>query len=477
MRSGIRQPTEEELKVINDHFSKRPLTAEELYCFDIDAANSDTVTAYYSRLGADMIEGFAKDVNAKHTDPKALSVGYLFGHNDQMIPSGTLFKAALETENVLNADQSSRIMQRFKPTVFMLKNLNVGGINTDDYIRAYEAGHTEDCSVGFLAAEYKCDICGFDIRDFWHCAHSPGRSYVMNKDEVAMNGATPIVKQCTYTVHQGYVKDHNLMELSGVYRGAMWGSRIESQGLKVTQDGEMRKIVDKDNKLVASTNIKDFKPEDVLRFNFHFQGSIDKVGTTGEEKTDADQAVAIMEKIKKVETANLGLQEQVTDITGQLVTLNTEAVQLRGEKTVLEGKLADCGKNLGLSEADKSELEKQVKALELDVSARDERIKELESAKKELEVIVVEYRNGLEERCRKLSVAINGDSFDEKLLLKEISALSNAELQGKNSALEAQLAKMIPIVRQTVQTDKVHFGLNNRGVTTQPTKPELHKIK
>ena len=98
MKSGVRQPTLDELAIINQNFAKRELKEEEIYVFDVDAAASHTLTAYFSRLGKDMIEAFHANVQARQSNPKAFSVGYLFGHNDEMIPSGTLFKSELEEE-------------------------------------------------------------------------------------------------------------------------------------------------------------------------------------------------------------------------------------------------------------------------------------------------------------------------------------------------------------------------------------------
>ena len=54
MKNGIRPPTAEELALINQHYAKKELKAEDIYVFDLKAANNRTVTAYFSKLGDDM---------------------------------------------------------------------------------------------------------------------------------------------------------------------------------------------------------------------------------------------------------------------------------------------------------------------------------------------------------------------------------------------------------------------------------------
>ena len=72
-KNAIRQPNEDELKIINTHFAKKELKAEDIYVFSVDAADNDTLTGFYSRLGTDMIEGFHKDVMARRDNPQAIT--------------------------------------------------------------------------------------------------------------------------------------------------------------------------------------------------------------------------------------------------------------------------------------------------------------------------------------------------------------------------------------------------------------------
>ena len=274
MDKVVRIPTIEELEIINKYFAKKELTAEEIYVFDVKAAETDKLTQHWSYLGKDMIEGFHADIQRRHENSETEIVGYLFGHDKTKIPSGTLFQSV-----VSSMGDGENPPVAFKPSVYMLKNLNVSGLNTDDYIRAVEAGHTEAVSVGFQAGSFICNLCNQDIRTMT-CIHIPGRFYNM-----AAEGESPVVKRCTYTVHQGFVKERNLVELSGVYAGAMPGARIQSE-FTVPENAQVKdgKVIDEKGSVLMSDNIKDFSQNDILRFNYDFDGSIERVGSVESEE-------------------------------------------------------------------------------------------------------------------------------------------------------------------------------------------------
>ena len=64
----IRKPTVQELETINKFFAPEPVKEDDVYIFDVEAANSGQMTAYFSFLGEDMIQGFHDDVMARHTN-------------------------------------------------------------------------------------------------------------------------------------------------------------------------------------------------------------------------------------------------------------------------------------------------------------------------------------------------------------------------------------------------------------------------
>jgi len=464
MHSSVRQPTESELAIINTHFAKKELKPDDIFVFSCDAADNHTLTSYHSRLGSDMIEGFHKDVMARRDNPQAELIGYLFGHNTGEIPSGTLFDSEL-----VQVQEGEAQLNAFHPTVYMAKGLTSGGISTDDYIKAYEAGHTEAVSVGFQAGSFICDLCGNDMRDFFKCPHVPGMQYNMAKED-----EKPVMKQCTYTVHQGKITSRNLIELSGVYAGAMPGKRVQVEfSLQEGSSFDLKdgKVTDPKGNVFGSMNIKDFKETDILRFNFQFDGSIEKVGETD---MSSEEVKSILEKLNKLEGEKLVLEKSLSDLEVRLDEFRTlndkEHAYLKVVKAELEKEKEDhkaTARSLSLSEMDKQDLKQKLEVA----------IQEIEDLKVQLDenkAIADSYFGDLKEKCSKLSVQINGMNHNPKLFDKEIDALSVEDLKLKIDGLEKQLAQSIPVGKQTetktmVVKERLDEGSNDN--------PELHKFK
>lgn len=447
MKNGIRQPTPEELVIINQHYAKKDLKADDIYVFDLRAANNRTVTAYFSKLGDDMIEAFQENILRRHTDQNAPIVGYLFGHNKEMIPSGTVFNSKLDIQEPTKEGETKGL--DFRPTVFMSKNLNVGGINTDDYVKAYENGHTEDVSVGFIAGSYLCDICNNDIRS-WNCDHIPGRVYNLSQD-----AEKPLLRQATYTVHQGPMKKLNLAEISGVYRGAMWGAKVDNQ-LSVKEPKEGGKT--DQPTIFLSRNIKDFKEGDILRFNCAGDGVIELVSreTDPSKKTGGDPG----EELKKA-------QEEVSGLTAANKTQKENLLVTIGKVKELEASIKSVSGILALSEADKA-------GLQMKIDAGEEKIKKLELENKALKETNDQYLAELVARCEKLSIQVNGQAHNPDLFKKEVAALKPEEIRLKVAGLEEQVAALYPAGRKSVASILIHKG-PSRGAE-EPINPELYKI-
>lgn len=463
LKNSVRQPTEDELKIINAHFAKKELKAEDIYIFGCDAADDHTLTAYFSYLGTDMIEGFHQDVMARRENPQTELIGYLFGHCTIDIPSGTLFASEL-----VQVQEGEAKLSSFCPSVYMSKGLTTGGISTDDYIKAYEAGHTEAVSVGFQAGSFVCDLCGNDMRSM-NCPHIPGRWY-----NIAPEGEPTINKLCTYTVHQGSIKKRNLIELSGVYAGAMPGKRVKGEfGLPENSNLEVKegKVVDGQGGVFASTNLKDFKDTDVLRFNFQFDGSIEKVG---EADMSSEEVKSILEKLKTLEGEKLALETSLSDLQVRFDALKSLLDQTQVDLGVVK---TDLGKektshqftikNLSLSEADKVDLRQG-----LDEAER--KIEQLEAVLQVKTAIADTYTNDLKGKCSKLSVQVNGMSHNQELFDKEIATLSVEDLKLKIDGLEKQLAQSIPVGKQTETKSMVIKEQLNQGSEDNPV---LHKFK
>ncbi len=463
MHKPIRQPTPEELGIINKHFAKVELKAENLYAFDIDGADDFTLTAFFSYLGTDMIEAFHQDVMARHISQEAELIGFLFGHDTSKIPSGTLFQSEL----VQVVDGEAKLTS-FRPSVYMAKDLKTAEISTDDYVKAYESGHTEAVSVGFQAGSFICGICGNDMRSF-NCPHIPGRWY-----NIAPEGETPINKLCTYTVHQGSIKKRNLIELSGVYAGAMPGKRVKGEfSLPENSNLEVKegKIMDGQGGVFGSTSLKDFKETDILRFNFQFDGSIEKVGETD---MSSEEVKSILEKLKKFEEEKLALETSLSDLQ---VDFDEMKVNLDETLVILEKEKADhkiTVNNLAQSEVDKVNLQTAKDNLQKSLDKANEKIKKLEADLQTKAVVADSYVRDLKAQCSKLSIQINGMNHNPAIFDKEIDALSVEDLKLKIDGLEKQLAQSIPTGKQTETRTMVVKERLNEGSNDNPA---LHKFK
>jgi hypothetical protein len=464
---GVRAPKTEELAIINKSFAKRELKAEEVYVLDnISAANNKTMTSYFSFLGDDMIQAFHANVNARAENSKAPIIGYMFGHKHAEIPSGTLFKSELSEVPIEGSDQKAL---HFKPSVFMLKNLNVAGLNTDDYVKAYEGGLTEDVSVSFIAGSGICDLCGRDIRN-WDCEHIPGRFY-----NTATEGETPVMKLATYTLHQGFFKELNLAELSGVYRGALRGARIEDGSslsvkdagkdggfMQVGKDG----VAKPTGKEVLSRNIKDFMPTDVLRFNYAGDGMIELVGRISEDekkKADDSQAVALAAQVKDLLAEVSREQEKNKTVQAAFTAMEKELGDLKEAHKATTRVLA-------LSEVDKVDL--QTKLAEAKVQITDLEVKNTANEK-----LAQEYVAALKAECEKLAVGINGMAHNPEIFGKELGALSVEEMKTKKDVLQKQFAQMFPTGRKSEAPGNVFKVDDGKEARPVADRPELYKIK
>lgn len=472
MKSGVRKATVEELAIINQNFAKREIKEDEIYVFDVEAATTDTLTAYFSRLGKDMIEAFHANVQARQTNPKAFSVGYLFGHNDEMIPSGTLFKSELQEESIGDGQEKAI---HFKPTVFMLRNLNVGGINTDDYIKAYEAGHTEAVSVGFIGSSFICDICNNDIRDFFKCEHSPGRLY-----NTAAEGEPPVMKQCTYTVHQGWFRDRNLLELSGVYAPAMPGMQIDGGGQMSVRDAEPGKgyfSVGKGGeakptgKAVVSRNIKDFQKDDLLRFNHAGDGVIELIGrvemTKEEEKKHAEEIVTNLKSEAQKAQAEVA---KALEAVGKLQADN-KAIQEKLSALVDKHAKLDEDHNRLVKVLASSETDKVGMAEKLDLVTKE--VEKLKTENADMQKQIEAHINSLRKDADEWDVRLNGVNHNAEIFKKEIEALTVDELKLKIETLKKQVAEKYPQGRHSASGADGGEPKQERPVHD---RPELYKI-
>lgn len=193
------KPTEAELKVINEKFAKEPYKSiDDLYVFPAMIVDNQ-MTAYFTRVHPDFLKQCVKDL--------AKGVVFLVGHDKEKLNMAKSFKGKSITSN--------DVMEVFAK-FFMQKDLEVNGINTDDFMRAYLGGTLEDVSIGFAAKRWECSICKNDIRDL-KCKHWPGKRY-NNKDEEVEKGGTLCF---AWVKEPAGPAGEALLEVSACYKGAV----------------------------------------------------------------------------------------------------------------------------------------------------------------------------------------------------------------------------------------------------------------
>jgi len=283
-----------------------------------------------------------------------------------------------------------------------------------------------------------------------------------------------VMQLCTYTVHQGSVKKRNLIELSGVYAGAMPGKRVKGEfSLPENSNLEVKegKVVDGQGGVFGSTSLKDFKETDVLRFNFQFDGSIEKVGETD---MSSGEIKSILEKLNKLEGEKLVLETSLSDLQAKV-----DALQLLFDK--VQADLVAVGMDLDKERIDHKATVKHLSLSEMekqDLTQKLERtIQEIEELKVQLDenkTIADSYVRDLKAQCSKLSIQINGMNHNPEIFNKEIDVLSVEDLKLKIDGLEKQLAQSIPVGKQTETKTMVIKERLNEGSNDNPS---LHKFK
>jgi len=195
---------EETLGKINLH-TLEPVTRDEVFTFTGHCSN-DRLDSFLTKM-----------------DPSTTLVNYVDdlkkgtplqeGHDISKDPFGRSFDGILEKSMDTGQDVNS-----VRGSWYILKDLNVNGVNTNDKIRSIRAGILKSMSVGFGGNRlwYRCSSCGKNIFE-WECPHIPGL-----EDE---NG------RMTFS----WIVDGHLREVSTVYSGATPGAYIDKARAYVGQ--------------------------------------------------------------------------------------------------------------------------------------------------------------------------------------------------------------------------------------------------
>lgn len=201
-RARTARETEELLELAKAK-AQSPASLDENPPFFFRATVSTTLTdSYGTHQMPSSLENFAEDLST--------GVAFLASHAWQTLPMGHSLRGQMVRKK---GDKPQRTWGDF----FTVPDLNLNGINTNDFIRGTETGIIRDVSKGFYGGRWVCDICGNDYRRY---GSGEGRCPHFLLEEYEVDGRGMVV--CTVGV-----EDAHISEVSAVYDGAVPGAAIE----------------------------------------------------------------------------------------------------------------------------------------------------------------------------------------------------------------------------------------------------------
>jgi hypothetical protein len=198
------------LEMINRH-TLEPVTLDEIFTFS-GVCSNDRMDSYLTRMDPKTtLRNYAEDLSN--------GVSLQEGHDISTSPYGRSYHGEMLAAN------EEKVFNEVRGHWYIMKDMNVNGLNTNDRIRSIKAGITKDMSVGFGGNEiaYRCSSCHRDLLNDWECTHIPGL-----EDE---NG------RMTFA----WIENARLREVSTVYKGATPGAYIDKARAFV-QQGELSQI-------------------------------------------------------------------------------------------------------------------------------------------------------------------------------------------------------------------------------------------
>ena len=217
------KPTPSQLELINSKLPKdaTPLQLEEVFVFTAKLIGDGLIPDRYHRISLPLMRKFRDDAKsgvALLLDHSWATSGGLLGGGrpKPAIPYGKTFDAVIR--NVPSEDETHALFADH----YIVRGVEIDGINTDAIIRMVETGTMFDTSIGFSADKPICSICGKDYRT---CEHFAGHNYDGKICEI-------------HWYPPGFLMENSIV-FDGVYPGAgILSPRIGNQGAfpVVTED-------------------------------------------------------------------------------------------------------------------------------------------------------------------------------------------------------------------------------------------------
>lgn len=392
------KPTEQQLQLINNRFSQTELTEDNCYVFP-NLMIDNLPTAYHSIIQPALLNTFMEDVKS--------GVSLLLVHNHRKLPVGRSFDARIKSEYV--SDEGREVLTLYGDFYVPLGITLEGGMTTDDVVKGIETGINFATSIGFNAEDWKCSICGNDIRDYYSCPHSPGRKYAVERDN------EDLVETCYVLVGENGVG--GVTEDSIVYAGACdRAGVIRNFSANVTDFRES-------SNLQVIDDIKNVPVESVISQYFTKDGSV--LTTNTPERTCGT------EYLRKRSEDQVEL-EKVINILGKFDIKFADEAELEAtiEKVVTLSKdtVAELEESLSKIDSLTEELQKANDGMVL----KDETIAELTKTNEELSEkagLAETYRKDLITQALEAGVRSQGNAFPSEMYEKFLETLSVDDLK------------------------------------------------
>lgn len=425
--SNFGVPTDVQLAQINK-MAKRTLSKDEVFVFPSKLAGDMIIPGRNVQLTKGLLDVFSNNANKGVSlllDHSWTPDGFfgMGGRPKMAMPYGRTFDSRYESATE-EGETISLVADHY-----MVRNVELDGIKTNDLIASIEAGTMFDTSIGFSYEGAKCSVCDENYR---RCDHYAGRTYEVEIDGVMKN------KFC-------YIKAEApgfLMENSLVFDGAYPGAGVMSKAGDIIENEKgIYQIVDE------TKNIDPLKPilatysqrvglltmvkKSDNKKLFNVGGVEDETLKGGENNMDENLkkmfesfGVEVAEDYKPDET--LGKLAEKWDATVEIIKASVEPLKLA------EG-ILDTKEYLGIPISEITE------KLGQDVSG-DELMKLAKEGQ--------DYHKSLSDEAIAMGVRAMGNDFPAETWKKSFEVMGTNNIKDIMATWELQ-AKAIPTGRQT----------------------------
>lgn len=238
-------PTDAQLQKINK-LAKRTLSKDEVFVFPSKLAGDMIIPDRYIQLTKELLEVFAKDAKngvSLLLDHSWAPDGFfgIGGRPKMAIPYGRTF------DSRFNGGEEEGETTSLVAEHYMVRDIEIDGIKTNDLIASIEAGTLFDTSIGFSYSKAVCSVCG---DNYYNCNHYRGREYEIELD----NGETEIRLCYIKAKPPGFLMENSLV-FDGAYPGAgvlsKVGDIIENE-TGIYQVVDELKDIDPNKELIAT---------------------------------------------------------------------------------------------------------------------------------------------------------------------------------------------------------------------------------